>query len=186
MKQLKKVLLMAVITLCAVSAEAKIISIGATAAMVGSSYSIEGVDNDDINNNTGWQAGVQAAVTLPFLSVTPELLYTSTSFEMGDSKVKVQSLDLPIVAGLTIVGPLKIEAGPQFSLYDKAKTGDVDYGRMRSEVGYVAGLKLTLLQKLIISARYNGQFGKHSNSFNSSNSYEVGYNAYTISVGFRL
>ncbi len=201
MGRIKTFLVATVLLLSAMSAEAKILSFGVSAGTSNANYSIKGYSGA-IENKMGFQAGVSCAVSVPFLSVTPEVWYSYNKFNVVDSSifdgrtcsVKAQYIDMPILVGYSILGPLKLELGPRFSLYDSAKakfySGDpekMDLGGLNSKVGYTAGLKLTVLGKLVVSARYNGQFGGRDTDLGiTGSSFDVRKNSYTISIGCRL
>lgn len=157
-----KLLLIAALSFSVFAAEAKIINLGVAAGTTISNYSLEGL-KDAVNNNAGFQVGVMAEFALPIMSITPEVWYVQNSFSVADSEnVKVKSIELPVVAGITLLKFLTLEAGPRFVLYDDAKGGGYDFDSITSSVGYVAGAKLTLFKKVIIGARYNGEFGTSS------------------------
>lgn len=44
----------------------------------------------------------------------PELVYTSTSSDYNEGELKIQKLDLPVLLGAKIIGPLHLFAGPSF------------------------------------------------------------------------
>ncbi|MFI3304034.1 MAG: outer membrane beta-barrel protein [Rikenellaceae bacterium] len=197
MKKFRSLLLLVAVALFSVvSAEAKILGLGVTGGINNTDFSIKG-EKSAIENGFGYQFGATLSVSLPFLSLSPEVLYTSTKFDitkasiLGDTaSVRSNAVEIPIMVGLSVLGPLKIEAGPKFTVYDSAKAsfdggGSLDIGEVRSSAGYVVGLKLSLMGKLTFSARYNGQFDKLATDFNLDGSeYKIKCRAYTISAGY--
>ncbi len=191
------VLTVTLLALTTLSVNAKMVGFGISAGSSHANYSIKGYDGV-INNNSGFQAGASVSVHLPIVSVTPEVWYSQNNFEVNDAsimggygKVTSRAVDMPIVVGLSLFGPLQIELGPSFSLYDNAKAdfliGDsADLGHVRSAVGYVAGAKLTIAKKFIIGARFNGQFGGRENDFGRGTTYDVRNYSYSFSLGFNL
>ncbi|HEA29030.1 MAG TPA: PorT family protein [Leeuwenhoekiella sp.] len=88
------------------------------------------LENPD--HNVGYHVGVFGKIgnTLFF---RPELLYTNTKSSYDDDRdFKMQKLDLPLLVGVRIFGPLNIFAGPslQYILdtdYDQVTLGDVEH-----------------------------------------------------------
>lgn len=173
------------------SVSAKIFSIGISAGSYHPDFTVEGYDGS-VSSDIGFQAGTSVSIKLPFLEVTPELWYKQSNTTLTaaadsgllDGKVKSKAVVLPVVVGFSILGPLAIEAGPSFMLYDKAKLGSTDLGKVYSETGYVAGLKLTL-SKITLGARFNGQFSSRENSYNDTN-YNIKNYSYSFSIGYKL
>ncbi len=180
------------------TAEAKLVGLGLSAGSHNSNYKIKGYDA--IENGSGFQVGASATIKMPILfSVTPELIYYNDSFKItnssilgGKCKVRNKTIDMPIVFGMSLFGPLRLEAGPTFTLYNNAKgdfygdkSGSIDLGSIESNTGYVAGLKLTL-RKIVIGARYYGQFEAHKSSLGTSDIYKVKSNSYSLTFGFLL
>ncbi len=195
---------LSLVALCATfitfTANAEIIGVSLSAGGINSHYSIKGNDSA-ITNNSGYQVGVAVPISLTFLSITPEVRYSQSKFQITDASilgrpcdVKSKSVDMPIIAGFSILGPLKVELGPSFSLYDSAKAqfytnnpySEQDLGKIHTSVGFVAGAKLTVVKKIILSVRYNGQFGGRNNSFNQDESYKVKNYSLSFGVGFKI
>ena len=44
----------------------------------------------------------------------PELVYTSTKSGYDEGELKIQKLDLPVLLGAKVIGPLHVFAGPSF------------------------------------------------------------------------
>ncbi len=189
-----RVLLVVAFVFSVAGAEAKLINFGVAAGTTISNYSVSGL-NDCVNNKEGFQVGLHATVKIPIISVTPEIWYTQSRFTLDSpysstvelADFKVRSVELPVVAGLTILKVLTLEAGPRFTLYNSATAEvygeDYDIDGFNSSVGYVAGAKVTLLNKIILGARYNGEFG--TSDMNLDN-YSVKSETITIMVGYKF
>ncbi|WP_434035410.1 outer membrane beta-barrel protein [Formosa sp. 4Alg 33] len=160
-----------------------------TMAQSGSGYGIKGGLNYGSNGklisntgdiiahpdrNLGFNLGVFAKFG-SWIYIKPELLYTNTSSEYsngnnGDSKFKVQQIDLPVNLGLRLIGPLSIFAGPSFqynlsSKLDGKKAEDV-YNEITT--GYNVGLAFSL-RRFAIDLRYEGAFSANQNNFLNNN-----------------
>ncbi|MHA7943470.1 outer membrane beta-barrel protein [Formosa sp. 3Alg 14/1] len=160
-----------------------------TTAQSGSGYGIKGGLNYGSNGklisntgdiiahpdrNLGFNLGVFAKFG-SWIYIKPELLYTNTSSEYssgnsGDSKFKIQQIDLPVNVGLRLIGPLSIFAGPSFqynlsSKLDGKKAEDV-YNEITT--GYNVGLAFSL-RRFAIDLRYEGAFSANQNNFLNNN-----------------
>ncbi len=129
------------------------------------------MDATDIRNKLGWQAGIVTAVKFGALAVEPQILYVRQGLrirpEGGEElNLKSNSIDVPVLASFRLLNPLRIYAGPVFTVMNDCKQksgGDLlDFGRIRPSVSYTVGGGVVLLRHLLIDVRYNGQFrSKH-------------------------
>ncbi len=184
-KIFKSLLILAALLVSVTGAEAKLIGLGVSGGTNVSKYSFAD-ESVSVENKAGYQFGIHAKIAVPILSVTPELLYIQNKFNITalnqTTEVKVQSIDAPIVAGISLLPMITLEAGPRFSLYNDAKAGDVSFGRIKPSVGYVIGAKFTLLGKVSVGARYNGEFG----DYNTELLGDISSHSYSISVGYNF
>ena len=106
-------------------------------------------------NKTGFHAGVFYKAKFAGLIIQPELLYTKLNTEYTNDGVssdvydyELSKIDIPLLVGFDIIGPLNIKAGPSFQyiLPENSFT-----------VGYQLGVGVTLGQ-LGIDVRYEGAF----------------------------
>ncbi len=144
----------------------------------------------DLKNELGYGIGISAKIDLPIVDVGPELwFYRNTATIDGGGEIKSNSLDVPVVVSLSILGPIAIEAGPSFSLISSAKYDDgsstVDLGRIRPEMGYVIGARINLLKILTVSGRFNGCYSRKSVDFNGG-TFDMRYNAWSVAVGAKF
>lgn len=100
-------------------------------------------------------------------AVSPEVLFSQTSttlasdadasiFNTDQAKAKLNYLSIPILANVKLVGPLHLEAGPQYSILINADENLLKSGENAFKSGdfsVVAGLKAKI-SKLRLSARY--------------------------------
>ena len=129
------------------------------------------MDATDIRNKLGWQAGIVTAVKFGALAVEPQILYVRQGLrirpEGGEElNLKSNSIDVPVLASFQLLNPLRIYAGPVFTVMNDCKQksgGDLlDFGRIRPSVSYTGGGGGGLLRHLRSDVRYNGQFrSKH-------------------------
>ena len=101
------------------------------------------------------------------VAIEPQILYVRQGMRIrteGEAEVNVKSnsIDVPVLASLRLLRPVRIFAGPVFTVLNDCKQksgGDLlDFGRVRPSVSYTVGAGITLLRHLYIDLRYNGQF----------------------------
>ena len=129
------------------------------------------MDATDIRNKLGWQAGIVTAVKFGAVAVEPQILYVRQGLRIrpegaGELNLKSNSIDVPVLASFRLLNPLRIYAGPVFTVMNDCKQksgGDLlDFGRIRPSLSYTVGAGVVLLRHLLIDVRYNGQFrSKH-------------------------
>lgn len=125
------------------------------------------MDGADIKNKLGWQAGIDLALNFGAVAVEPQILYVRQGLRVrpageGEINLKSNSIDVPVLASLRLLKPLRIFAGPVFTVMNDCKQksgGDLlDFGRIRPSVSYTAGAGVVLMRRMLVDLRYNGQF----------------------------
>ena len=129
------------------------------------------MDAADIRNKLGWQAGMVTAVKLGAFAIEPQILYVRQGLRIRpegkeEINLKSNSIDVPVLASFRLLNPLRIYAGPVFTVMNDCKQksgGDlVDFGRVRPTLSYSVGAGVKLLRHLLVDVRFNGQFrAKH-------------------------
>lgn len=144
-----------------------------------------------IDNRTGWQAGMTAALDLGIVSVGPQILFVRQAFdvESGGETVTVRSnsLDVPVLASLRFLHVLHLYAGPVFTLVNscKQKGGDgPDFGRVRPTTSYAVGLNVTALKHLLVDVRYNGHFKSKEVQIQNNVTDKFRSHNFALSVGY--
>lgn len=125
----------------------------------------------DIKNKAGWQAGIVTAINFGAFALEPQILYVRQGLRIrpeGESEInlKSNSIDVPVLVSLRLLHPVRIYAGPVFTVMNDCKQksgGDLlDFGRVRPTMSYTVGAGVVLMRHLLIDLRYNGQFrAKH-------------------------
>jgi hypothetical protein len=124
---------------------------------------------DNIEGNLyGIEAGVYAKLQVSPFYIKPIALYnfrrgtvdySDASNQSQSSDVTLHKIEVPVLLGLHIVGPLNIEAGPVYnyllSVSDNYNSQTVDVGR--NGLGYRAGANLEL-GALMLGLSYQGAF----------------------------
>ena len=130
------------------------------------------MDKTDVKNKLGWQAGIVTAVNLGAFAVEPQILYVRQGLRIrpeGSKEInlKSNSIDVPVLASFRLLNPVRIYAGPVFTVMNDCKQksgGDLQdfFGRVRPTLSYTVGAGVVLMRHLLIDLRYNGQFrSKH-------------------------
>lgn len=155
---------------------------------------IGGDDTGDTSSRTAFHIGgvAELAISEKF-SVQPELLYSAQGavedFEGVDVDVKLDYLNIPIMAKYYVADGFSVEAGPQIGFLLSAEadgggetvdlkdiTNGIDFG-----VGIGAGYKME--SGLNFSARYNLGIS-NINDFEGSDDISNQNNVFQISVGY--
>lgn len=162
---------------------------GITAGVNMADYSVkalkgQSISYDKVKNDLGWQVGLMASVNIGRLAIEPQILYVrhSTELTQGTMKnaLKSNSLDVPILVSLRLIGPLRVMAGPVFTvLNDNTGLKDLSIDQLRSTCSYALGVEARILQKLRLDVRYNGQFKKKETIIG-----EVGVNTFALNIGY--
>lgn len=122
-------------------------------------------------NKTGYHAGLFYKMNLVGgVFIQPELLYTKLNTEYTNNDVTIDAdplnyefskIDIPLLVGIDILGPLNVKAGPSFQyILDTGFEGiDIDFEDPENSftVGYQLGVGATLGQ-LGFDVRYEGAF----------------------------
>ena len=116
---------------------------------------------------TGLAAGITTAVNLGAFAVEPQILYVRQGLRIrpeGQKEInlKSNSIDVPVLLSFRLLRPVRIYAGPVFTVMNDCKQksgGDLlDFGRVRPTMSYTVGAGVKLLGHLLVDLRYNGQF----------------------------
>ena len=142
-----------------------------------------GAYNEAGKNNVGFNVGLSAKVNLPAsFFLMPEIYYTTfkTEFDVPVSNVTLEAksnrVDVPVLVGYKILGDnLGIFAGPVASYNLSSDNQFADFKENATKdftVGYQFGAQVQL-QKLIVSAKYEGAFTEDQRDFINTNTNET-------------
>ena len=137
--------------------------------------------------------GMRGALTMSLcwydaFALQMELAYVYNKIEgkMGKSAYDVKSniMEIPIMFSYRGLWPVRFNAGPVLSLAGTGRysTGSekLEFGRLRSTVGYTAGVGVNISDSVVLDARFTGNFARTDNYFEDvefgSSSYWVGLN----------
>jgi hypothetical protein len=170
----------------------------------GLSYNSNGKISDDTNTfienegngKSGYNVGIYGKVDLGPIYLRPELVYTKTTSEYslntgGTEDYKIARLDMPVLVGLNLIGPLSIFAGPAFQYTLENDFNGIKYENIDNEftVGFNFGAGVEL-GRLGLDVRYERGFNKNEATFieNTTTSYRLDSRPeqFILSLSYRL
>ena len=122
------------------------------------------------DKNLGFHIGIYGKLDLGRLYIRPEVFYTKTKSDYEDESFNMSKIDLPVLLGAKIFGPVHIFAGPSFQYilnteYEDITIDDVD-NDFSVGLHFGAGVNLG---KLGIDLRYERGFGDNEANFINTN-----------------
>lgn len=119
----------------------------------------------------GYHAGIFANISLPFMFLQPEVVFTQINNTFSVTKasedpksvdVGFHRVDVPLIGGVKF-GPLRLGLGPVAS-FNLGQQGEVlEDGLQNSTWGYQVGVGVNIL-KVRLDARYEGPFTRSASS----------------------
>ncbi|NDV45087.1 outer membrane beta-barrel protein [Flagellimonas sediminis] len=180
---MKKTLLVAVFALIGATAFAQSgsgfgIKAGLSYNKNGDLISSVGEGGQDITEGAkgkaGYHFGFWGKLDFPKIYLRPELVYSKTksSYEVdGDSQdYDISKLDMPVLLGYKLIGPLHIFAGPAFQYTLKNDLGDLEVEDVKNDftVGLNAGVGVNL-GNIGLDVRYERGFSENEAQFIGNN-----------------
>lgn len=130
--------------------------------------------SEGAEGKAGYHVGFWGKLDFPKIYLRPELVYSKTksSYDVnGDSNdYDISKLDLPVLLGYKLIGPLHIFAGPAFQYTLKNDLGDIEVEDVENDftVGLNAGVGVNL-GKIGVDVRYERGFSKNEANFIGNN-----------------
>ena len=147
----------------------------------------------DIENKLGWQVGITTALDFGLFAIEPQIMYVRQGMSLNSEgnnnyDIKSSSIDVPVLFSLRLFKPIRINAGPVFTVMNdaKQKSGDdlLAVGRVRPTMSYTVGASVAILQHLLLDVRYNGQFNSKKGFAIGSEQFDIDSYNVAISVGY--
>lgn len=190
MKRISKLIIMALAMLGAATVSAQQLGVdwGVIAGMNMADYKITEVNQstrwEDVRNEVGFQVGLMSSIDVWRLSIEPQLLYVRNKVNLTKdgqtSSIKGNSLDVPILVAFRLLGPVRLMAGPVFTvLNDNTGLKDISIQQLRSTCSYAVGIEARFLEKVRIDLRYNGQFKQKETVLG-----KVDVNTFALNLGY--
>ncbi len=133
---------------------------------------------EDPEGKAGYHVGVWGKLDFPKIYLRPELVYSKTRSTYnieGDSQdYDISKLDMPVLLGYKLIGPLHIFAGPAFQYTLKNDLGDLEVEDVKNDftVGLNAGVGVNL-GNIGLDVRYERGFSENEAEFIDSNVADV-------------
>ncbi|MEX0290233.1 MAG: porin family protein [Flavobacteriaceae bacterium] len=126
------------------------------------------------DRNVGYHIGVFGKLGNR-LYLRPELVYTKTKSDYNGDKFDISKLDLPLLVGTKVIGPLHVFAGPAFQYILDSDFDGISIDRIDNDftVGLHIGAGVNL-GKIGIDLRYERGFSDNEARFINSNITTVG------------
>ena len=175
MKNLKKSVFVAAIVVCtSFSLSAQIASSfglkgGLNYSANGDYFESIGENAQNPERNIGYHVGVFAKLGNK-LYFRPELVYTATKSDYDSDVFSVKKIDVPVLVGLKVIGPLSVFAGPSFQYILDTEFDGINIDKLENDfsVGLNFGIGVNL-NKIGIDLRYERGFNDNEATFINNN-----------------
>lgn len=126
------------------------------------------------DRNIGYHLGIFGKLGNRFY-FRPELVYTKTQSDYNGDKFDINKLDMPLLVGAKIIGPVHVFAGPAFQYLLDTDFDGISINRVEND--FTVGLNIGAgvnLGKLGIDLRYERGFSENEARFINTNITTVG------------
>lgn len=125
------------------------------------------------DRNIGYHVGIFGKIGNSIYA-KPELVYTSTKSSYSSDEFSLKKIDIPVLVGVKILGPLSVFGGPSFqyilnSKFEGVSIDDID---SKSSMGINFGIGLNL-DKVGIDLRYERGLSDNEASFLNNNNIDT-------------
>jgi len=123
----------------------------------------ENVRDIGSDSKVGFHVGVFGKMDFGTLYFRPELVYTRLNSEYGNQNFNMNKIDLPLLVGLNIIGPVHVFAGPSLQYILDTELEDVDLADVKNDftVGFNIGAGINLSEQLGVDLRYERGFSEN-------------------------
>ncbi|MUH37936.1 PorT family protein [Zobellia amurskyensis] len=178
---MKKTLLTAVFALVSIAAFSQndLVEIGVKAGL---NYSANGDYFESIGDaardpdrNMGYHLGLFSKIGVSRIYFRPELMYTKTKSDYNGDKFDISKLDMPLLVGIKIIGPLHVFAGPSFQYILDTEFDGISIDDIENDFSVGANIGAGVdLGKLGIDIRYERGFNSNEATFINTNITNLG------------
>lgn len=127
------------------------------------------------DRNVGYHVGIFGKFGASKVYVRPELVYTKTKSDYDGADFDMSKLDVPVLLGINLIGPLHVFAGPSFQYILDTEFDGVTIDDVENDfsVGMNIGAGVNL-GKLGIDLRYERGFSDNEATFVNTNNTNLG------------
>lgn len=135
----------------------------------GDYFSSIGANAENPDRNIGYHFGVFGKIGNKVF-FRPELVYTATKSDYNSDDFSMKKLDLPLLLGIKVLGPVNIFGGPSLQYILDSEFGDIDVSNIDNDfsVGLNFGIGLNI-DKIGIDLRYERGLNSNEANFLSNN-----------------
>lgn len=121
------------------------------------------------DRNIGYHIGVFGKIG-DKLYLRPELVYTATKSDYDSNAFSIKKIDVPLLVGLKVIGPVSVFAGPSFQYILETDFEGIDIDTIKNDfsVGFNFGVGFNL-NKIGIDLRYERGFSENEATFIDTN-----------------
>lgn len=124
---------------------------------------------EDPNRAVGYHLGIYGKLGNR-IYVRPELVFTRVSSDYDEGDLKISKLDIPVLLGVKVFGPLHVFAGPSFQYIIDGEIRDVSVSDVEKDFTVGANLGVGVnLGRLGLEVRYERGFSENEVNFINSN-----------------
>lgn len=135
----------------------------------------ENIIEDSGDAKIGYHIGAYYDIKFSKLYLRPEVVYTKTKSEYGSSAYDMSKIDVPVLLGLDIVGPLSVFAGPSFQYTLDNDLEDATISDVQNDitVGFNFGAAVKF-GNIGLDVRYERGFTENEANILDSNNVQIG------------
>ena len=121
------------------------------------------------DRNIGYHLGIFGKIGKD-VYLRPELVFTKTKSDYRDDDFEMSKLDLPVLVGIKVLGPLSVFGGPSFQYILDSEFDNISINNIENDfsVGLNFGIGLNF-KKLGIDLRYERGFNDNEAKFINTN-----------------
>ncbi len=135
----------------------------------------ENIIEDSGDAKVGYHVGAYYNIDLGKLYLRPELVYTKTKSEYKSNAYDMSKIDVPVLLGLDVIGPLSVFAGPafQYTLDNDFENATISDVKNDITVGFNFGA-MVKIGNVGLDVRYERGFSENEASILDSNNVQIG------------
>ncbi|EDP95193.1 outer membrane beta-barrel protein [Kordia algicida OT-1] len=135
----------------------------------------ENIIEDSGDAKIGYHIGAYYELNFSKLYLRPEVVYTKTKSEYGSSAYDMSKIDVPVLLGLDVIGPLSVFAGPSFQYTLDNDLEDATISDVENDitVGFNFGAAVKF-GNIGLDVRYERGFTENEANILDSNNVQIG------------
>ena len=117
----------------------------------------------DSKSKLGFHVGAFGKIDFGTLYLRPELVYTRLNSKYGNNDYKMNKIDMPLLVGLNIIGPVHVFAGPSLQYILDTELENVNLSDVKNDftVGFNIGAGVNLSEQFGVDLRYERGFSEN-------------------------